>query len=96
MNAKLITDSAAPLTEVMRALDALHISTNGVVIRYRRDAVAVTLDGATAARADEVWELLMLEFGHAGWGYHTAFRNGMDAPRTGMTFTHPSTLTRIG
>lgn len=96
MNVNLITDAAAPLTEVMKGMDALGINTNEVIIRYRRDSVIVSLTGRIAERSEEVWELLDLEFTAAGWGWRASYGNGFDAPRTVMAFDHPITLTRIG
>lgn len=94
MNPSLITDAAAPLTEVMKGMDALGISTNEVVIRFRRDTVVVSLTGRIAERAEEVWELFDLEFTTAGWGWRASYANGFDAPRTTMALDHPITLVR--
>lgn len=93
---QIVTDAAAPLAETMKGVEALGINAIDLTIRYRRNAVMVTLTGEASERAEVVWELLILEFRHAGWGFHTRFDNGIDQPRTAMSFDHPSTLTRVG
>lgn len=93
--AQIVTDAAQPLAETMKGVEALGVNAIDLTIRYRRNAVEVRLTGEAAERAETVWELLILEFRHAGWGFHTRFDNGIDQPRTAMSFDHPSTLTRF-
>lgn len=93
--AQIVTDAAEPLAETMKGVEALGVNAIDLTIRYRRNAVEVRLTGEAAERAEVVWELLILEFRHAGWGFHTRFDNGIDQPRTAMLFDHPSTLTRF-
>lgn len=97
MDANIILDAAEPLNEVAKGLDELDVVFGGLNIRYdtRQLAVRIDLAGAAARNAEVVWELLILEFSHAGWGFNTRFDNGLDQPRTSMKFTHPITLTRV-
>ena len=91
---QLIKDAAEPLTEAVKGMEAVGMNAADLVIQYRREVVHVALIGEAAERSTEVWELLTLEFRHAGWGYRAQFRNGIDAPRTSTSFDHPITLTR--
>lgn len=93
----IVLDAAQPLSEVEKGLAALDVPTGGLMVQFddRRRVVVVRLVGAAARNAETVWELLILEFRHAGWGFTTRFDNGIDQPRTHMRFDHPITLTRF-
>lgn len=93
--ADIVKDAAEPLAETMKGLEALGINAIDLVIQYRRNAVMVRLTGEASERDETVWEMLILEFRHAGWGFHTRHDNGIENPRTAMSFDHPSTLTRF-
>ncbi len=94
MNSQLVTDAAEPLTEAFKGMDASHISTNEVQVRYRRNTVVITLTGRlTDEQKKLTWDLFQHEFDEAGWGWRASYGNGFDAPRTAMAFDHPITLT---
>jgi len=94
---RIVTDAAAPLAEALKGADAIGVAPSRVNVRFRRNAVIVSLtDQVPAEKVAQVWELLRFEFSEAGWGFHTRYENGFDSPIAEIVFDHPIELTTLG
>lgn len=90
----LVTDAAPVLAKALAKLELQGVNPRAVNANFGSWSLHVTLTRWAPTPADVVWRTLMDEFKNAGWGYGTAFGDGHDKPRTEMSFSHPTTLTR--
>lgn len=89
----VLRESAEPLVIAIRDLATIGVRSGALTVKYRPTGVEIRIVEPHAS--ETAWAKLIKAFQSHGWGFHTYFDNGPDAPRTAMVFNHPTTLARV-